>query len=232
MNHRSDSSPSPGAADATNPYARLGVSNDASFEAVQDAKKSRLHEVGEDVMARSRIEAAYDAILMERLKERQQGRVSSPALTASRQEILSAPVKRPSFPTLSSLSNWPFPRVGRPSVSLGMPALSLANGRERWFPLVAGGLVLLTLLLVPSAPPELLLSLSFGVSVLNLQRRNGRFLAAIGWSFAFLFAGLVLGSVLLNGVDPSILQELPIGDLQIQSLPALLLLVIGALIIA
>ena len=232
MNHGSDPSPSFGAADATDPYVRLGVSSDASFEAVQDAKKSRLHEVGDDVMARSRIEVAYDAILMERLKERQQGRVSSPALTASRQETLSTPVQRSSFPALSSLSNLQFPRVGRPSVSVGMPSLSLANGREFWFPLVAGGLVLLTLLLVPSAPPELLLSLSSGVTVLNLQRRNGKFLASIGWSFALLFAGLLLGSVLLNGVDPSILQELPIGDLQIQSLPALLLLVIGALIIA
>ena len=85
---------------------------------------------------------------------------------------------------------------------------------------------------MPSAPPELLLSLVTGMTVLNLQRRNGKFLAAVGWSFALLIVGLVLGSLLLGGMDPSLLRELPIGELQVQSLPALLLLVLGALLIA
>ena len=232
MNHGSDSSPSPGAADATAPYKRLGVAVDASFEVVQDAKTSRLNEAGDDMMARSRIEAAYDAILMERLKERQQGRVSSSARTASQRETMTPPVNRPQLSSLPSLPKLPLPRVARPSFSMGAPSLSLAIGRERWLPLVAGGLLLLALLLVPSAPPELLLSLGTGVAVLNLQRRNGNFLAAVGWSFSLLLAGLLLGSVLLSGMDASLLRELPIGELQVQSLPALLLLVLGALLIA
>lgn len=232
MNQGSDSTPSPGAADATDPYVRLGVANDASFEVVQEAKRARLKEAGEDPMARSRVEVAYDAILMDRLKERQQGRVSSSARTASQRETITPPVNRPQLSSLPSLPKLPLPRLSRPSLSLGPPSLSLAMGRERWFPLVVGGLLLLFLLLVPSAPPELLLALVTGMTVLNLQRRNGKFLAAVGWSFALLIVGLVLGSLLLGGMDPSLLQTLGIGPLQVQSLPAVVLLVLGALLIA
>ena len=68
MTQRSDQ-PSP-AADPSGPYELLGVPSDAGFDEVQAAKLARLDEVGDDTMARSRIEAAYDAVLMERLKER------------------------------------------------------------------------------------------------------------------------------------------------------------------
>ena len=54
------------AADPSQPYALLGVSADASFEEVQAAKQARLAEVGEAPLEKARIEAAYDAVLMER----------------------------------------------------------------------------------------------------------------------------------------------------------------------
>ena len=81
MNQRSDS-PSP-PADAPGPYECLGITADASFDEVQAAKQARLLEVAGDTMACSRVEAAYDAVLMERLKARQQGKVSTAAKTAS-----------------------------------------------------------------------------------------------------------------------------------------------------
>ncbi|MGB5135444.1 MAG: CPP1-like family protein, partial [Prochlorococcaceae cyanobacterium] len=65
------------------PYERLGLSPDASFDEVQAARQARLDEAGDDPIARSRVEAAYDAVLMDRLKERQQGRVSTAARSAS-----------------------------------------------------------------------------------------------------------------------------------------------------
>lgn len=181
-------------------------------------------------MARARVEAAYDAVLMDRLKERQQGRVSSSARTASQREQLTPAPARSLPANLPSLPQLPMPRLARPTLSL--PTLTPASGRELWFPLAADGLLLLLLLLLPSAAPELLLALATGVTVLNLQRRNGRFLAAVGWSFALLVVGLVLGALLFSGVDASLVRELPIGALQLQSLPALLLLLLGALLIA
>lgn len=231
MNQGSDQPQDPAREAAVDPYQRLGVDHDASFDAVQSAKQACLAEVGDDLMARARIEAAYDAILMDRLKERQMGRVSSSARTASQREQQSAPAAgRGGASSLPSLPQLPVPRLGRPSFAA--PALELASGRERWFPLVADGLLLLLLLLLPSSPPDLLLALATGVTVLNLQRRNGRFLAAVGWSFALLLVGLLIGSFLAGVIDPSLYRELPIAPLQVQSLPALLLLLLGALLIA
>ena len=88
------------------------------------------------------------------------------------------------------------------------------------------------LLLVPAAAPELLLALATGVSLLNLQRRNGRFLAALGWSFALLLIGLLLGAVLVSLLNASMPLGLPLAPTQVQALPALLLLLLGTVLIA
>jgi hypothetical protein len=229
MNQGPDQPQDPARDAALDPYQRLGVDHDASFEAVQSAKLACLAEVGDDLMARSRVEAAYDAILMDRLKERQMGRVSSSARTASqREQQAAASAGRPAASSLPSLPQLPVPRLGRPSFV--PPTLELASGRERWFPLVADGLLLVVLLL-PSSPPDLLLALATGVTVLNLQRRNGRFLAAVGWSFVLLLVGLLIGSLLAGVIDPSLYRELSIAKEQVQSLPALILLLLGALLI-
>ncbi|AFY27864.1 CPP1-like family protein [Cyanobium gracile] len=218
------------APDASDPYERLGVAPDASFDTVQEAKLARLEEAGDDPMVRSRIEAAYDAVLMDRLKERQQGRVSSAARSASQREQASPPPSRPALSALPSLPQLPPSRLPRPSFSL--PRLQLASGRDLWFPLAADGVLLVLLVLMPGAAPELLTALATGVTLLNLQRRNGRFLAAVGWSFALLCLGLVLGGLLAGGLGPSVGSALPVSTLQLQSIPAILLLLLGALLIA
>jgi hypothetical protein len=200
------------------PYDTLGVPADASFDAVQAARQARLNEVGEDPLARSRVEAAYDAVLMERLKERQQGRVSTAARSASvREQQPPAPAPRLSLPAL--------PKVAAPAVRL--PALALGSGRQIWFPLGATAVLLGLLLLVPAAAPELLLALATGMAVISLQWRLGRLLPALGWSLALLGLGLVLGALLL----PALASATPLTPLQIQSLPALLLLLLGGLLI-
>lgn len=228
MNQGSDQArPSP---DASDPYERLGVAPDASFDTVQEAKLARLDEAGDDPLVRSRIEAAYDAVLMDRLKERQQGRVSSAARSASQREQASPPPSRPALSALPSLPQLPPSRLPRPSFSL--PQLQLASGRDLLFPLAADGVLLVLLVLLPGAAPELLTALATGVTLLNLQRRNGRFLAAVGWSFALLCLGLILGGLLAGGLGPALSQSASVTTLQFQSIPAILLLLLGALLIA
>ncbi|MEX0589105.1 MAG: CPP1-like family protein [Cyanobium sp.] len=214
------------AADPSGPYERLGVAANASFDEVQAAKLARLDEVGDDTMARSRIEAAYDAVLMERLKERQQGRVSSAAKTASQREQLAPPPPRLAVPSLPQLQ---LPRVAAPQLSL--PGLSLATGRELWFPLAASGTLLLLLLLAPAFPPDLVLALATAMAVINLQWRNRRFLAAVGWGFGLLCLGLLVGAILTGAMSSSMPLGLPLSLQQAQSLPALLLLLLGALLL-
>jgi len=208
------------------PYERLGVAPDAGFDAVQAAKTDRLSDAGDDPIARARIEAAYDAVLMERLKERQQGRVSTAARSASAREQATPPPKPVSLPSLPQV---PLPKLQAPTLSL--PSLGLAKGFGLWFPLVSiGGLGLLALL-TPAAPHELLLSLAVLACVVTLQRRGGRLLAAAGWSMGLLVLGLVSGAVLLSATGGPLPLGLPLSPAGIESLPAFLLLLAGALLI-
>jgi hypothetical protein len=233
MNHGNDpaSDPSrPSEPTAGTPYERLGVEPDASFDLIQARRDSLLAEVPDDPMARSRIDAAYDAILMDRLKERQQGRVSTAARSASQREQVSPPPSRPALSALPRLPQIQAPGLGR--TKLALPSLALASGRDFWLPLGVTGALLVLLFTVPAAPAELLLALATLVTVYSLQRRNGRFLPAVGWSLALLSVGLVLGGLLLAAINPALPLGLPIGPIQVQSLPALLLLLLGSLLIA
>lgn len=210
----------------SSPYERLGIAPDAGFDAVQAAKAERLAEVGEDPIARARIEAAYDAVLMERLKDRQQGKVSIAARSASQREQATPPPKPVALPSLPQV---PLPKLQAPSLS--MPALGLGEGFGLWFPLGAiGGLTLLALLL-PAASQELLLSLAVLACVVSLQRRNGRLLAAAGWSLGLLLLGLLSGGLLLSATGGPLPLGLPLSQEQLESLPAFLLLLVGGLLI-
>ena len=218
------------AADPSEPYLLLGVAVDAGFEAVQTAKQARLDEVGDDPLARARIEAAYDAVLMGRLKERQQGKVSTAARSASaREQQRNTTTTAPGLSALPKLPALPRP-AGLPELKL--PSLSLENGRDRWITLGGGGGLLALLLLVPAFSPELLLSLATLGAVVMLQRRNRRFWPAVGWSFGLLVLGLVLGALLSGALSADLPLGLPLSRLQVQSLPALVLLALGALLIA
>ncbi|MEI7666158.1 MAG: CPP1-like family protein [Synechococcaceae cyanobacterium ELA263] len=233
MNHGNDpasDSSRPSEPGSGTPYQRLGVEPDASFDLIQARRDALLAEVPDDPMARSRIDAAYDAILMDRLKERQQGRVSTAARSASQREQVQPPPSRPALSALPRLPQLQAPKLGRANFSL--PSLSLAHGREFWLPLGVSGGLLILLFAVPSAPAQLLLALATLVTVYCLQRRNGRFLQALGWSFGLLTFGLVLGGLLLAAINPALPLGLPIGPDQVQSLPALLLLLLGGLLIA
>lgn len=60
------------------PYIKLGVSEDASFEEIKDARDRLLEELEGDKPAQELVEAAYDAILMDRLRARQEGKIKVP----------------------------------------------------------------------------------------------------------------------------------------------------------
>ena len=61
-----------------NPYELLGVSDNASFDEIQSAKKRICEENKNDAQIVEKIEAAYDAVIMERLKLRQDGKIKVP----------------------------------------------------------------------------------------------------------------------------------------------------------
>ncbi|MFN9630148.1 MAG: CPP1-like family protein [Cyanobacteriota bacterium] len=214
----------------SDPYNLLEVAPDSSFEDVQAARQAKLDGVGEDPLARSKVEAAYDAILMDRLKERQQGRVSSAARTASQKETAPTPARTP-LAQLPQLPSLPLPRLGG-GAKAGPPlTFSLATGRERWFPLISHGTLLVLLLAVPGTAPDSLLALGALTTVINLQRRTGRFFRSVGWTFLLLALGLGLSLLILSAVGSSVLPLPPVQTVQIQGAFALVALLLGALFI-
>jgi len=60
------------------PYDKLGVNDEASFEEVRDARDRLLREYEGDESQQGLIELAYDAILMDRLRARKEGKIAVP----------------------------------------------------------------------------------------------------------------------------------------------------------
>ncbi|MEB3260365.1 MAG: CPP1-like family protein [Cyanobacteriota bacterium] len=212
------------------PYTLLGIAPESSFEDVQTARQAKLDAVPDDPMARARVEAAYDAILMDRLKERQAGRVSSAARSASQKETAPAPA-RTTLPQLPQLPSLPLPRLGGGAKPARPLTVSLASGRERWFPLIAHGTLLVLALALPSAAPDSLLALGALATVINLVRRNGGFFRSVGWTVLLLVAGLGLSLALYAGLVLPAGGALGIQPVQVQAALALVVLLIGALFI-
>ncbi|NBQ20933.1 MAG: hypothetical protein EBU30_04450 [Synechococcaceae bacterium WB6_3B_236] len=189
---------------SSDPYEQLGISPEASFEMVQQAKHDRLASLpGDDLKGRARIEAAYDSVLMQRLKERQLGQLTGAAATASKREALG---------------------------QFKLPRLALAEGNKLWIPLGGSALLLAGLLLAGGQPgtAELLLALATLLTVLCLQRRNGRFFPAVGYGFTSLALGLLLGSLLAPALGP---LGLALAPAALAAIPALVLLALTALFV-
>ena len=216
------------------PYTRLGLSQDVTFEQVQAAKARCIAEVDGDDQARARVEAAYDAVLMARLRGRQQGQVSPAAATASQREegVGSASLTGPSFPGTSVLqklrTNLPDPSQSLASLT---PQWSLVEGQGRLVRVIAG-IVGLGLLLVSVASVQLVLALACIGVFLSQVRRGRRPLASLGWTLLALLVGLVVGSLFTTALSPTALQQLSITPAQIQALPAAVLLWLAALFLA
>jgi hypothetical protein len=54
----------------------------------------------------------------------------------------------------------------------------------------------------------------------------------VGWGFGLLSLGLLLGGLLVSAAASTLPLGLPLNLAQVQSLPALLLLLLGALLVA
>ncbi|MEB3305291.1 MAG: CPP1-like family protein [Cyanobacteriota bacterium] len=213
----------------SNPYTLLGIAPQSTFEEVQAARQAKLDAIGDDPLARSKVEAAYDAVLMDRLKERQQGRVSSAARSASQKETLPTPVRPPlaQLPNLPSLS---IPRIGGGSSKPGQSlSFSLATGRERLFPLISHGVLLVLALVFPGTAPDALLALAALTTLVNLQRRNGTFGRSVAFTVLLLALGLGLSQLLLIALPAPMMQALPIQPYQLQAAIGILVLSAGAL---
>lgn len=168
-----------------NPYEQLGVTEESSFEEIQEAKQRLVQQYQNDSKIVELIEAAYDSVLMDRLRMRQEGRIKVPDRIRF-PERLTIPVE--SKPVTSSKSpNWWQSLIDTPSAQdIGVPAVIYA---------CLGAITLL----VPDPSGSLLpLLLAFGVfvNIYFFNRKEKRF----GRALLFTLAGLVLGVALGAGL--------------------------------
>jgi len=161
------------------PYDKLGVNDEASFEEVRDARDRLLREYDGDESQQEAIEVAYDAILMDRLRARKEGKIAVPDRIRYPERIATA-----APPTLPSNAqrrapSWLSKLLDEPSqkdiyISLGIFA---GIGAISFF--------------VPAAATTWL---SFGLiaSVYWLTRKDNRF----GRSLLISLSGVTLGVLL------------------------------------
>lgn len=168
------------------PYQTLGVSENASFEEIQDAKKRLTKEHQNDTKLVERIEAAYDTIIMDRLRLRQEGKIKVPDRIRFPEKTL--PINSNiSQETQKSAPEWLKRLLDNPSVP----------------EIIIPGAIFLTLAIVTilvnteeSSSIPLLLACGFGASIYFLNKKEKLF----GRAFLLSFIGFCLGLIIGYGV--------------------------------
>ncbi len=214
------------------PYSILGLNKDASFEAIQKARKKLLVEVGEDPLAKAKIEASYDSLLMGSLKARQLGEVSNEALSASQREVQKSEggsIGRSSLLTRLKEFN---STNKEGSVKNYLPNLELPENQGLTIRILVGILAIILILTSPNESIDLILSCSTIGVVISQIRRGRSALSSLGWSVVLLSIGLIIGGLISNGssIDSSYLHAFT--PERLKALPAVLLLWIGSLLLA
>ena len=87
---------------AENPYKLLGLNEDATYDEIQAARNRLSKEYSSDPKRQETIEAAYDAILMERLRMRQEGKIKVPEGIRFAERLAQAPPSAPPNPVKNS----------------------------------------------------------------------------------------------------------------------------------
>ena len=174
------------------PYQLLEVDENASFDEVQEARTRLTEHYRDDRKRLESIEAAYDAILMDRLRQRQEGKIKVPERIRFPERLTPAPTSfTPSAP--SGSPPWLQRLIDTPSRSdILLPAGIYAG--------LAG------LSIYPAANNSLLqltLALGVGSCLYFLNRKEQKFGRAVLLTAIALVAGLLLGGLLTSVVTPA-----------------------------
>tara|TARA_Y100001968_G_scaffold14571_1_gene11769 strand:+ start:700 stop:1383 length:684 start_codon:yes stop_codon:yes gene_type:complete len=211
------------------PFLILGLNVDATFDSIQKARDKKLIEAGDDQIAKAKIEAAYDSLLMVSLKSRQLGNASNDAINASQKEELSKQVGgKVAGSLLTRLREFSFPSYKTSSSSF-LPSLELPSGQELTIRISLGVLAFILILIVPTESVELILSLSTIALFLSQARRGRPFFSSIFWCIILLSIGLLSGALLLGGAQSLIDSSNTIPSDKLEALPAIFLIWLGVI---
>jgi hypothetical protein len=179
-----------------NPYEQLGVAEDATFEEILAAKQRGITRSGSDRQLQDNVEAAYEAILMERLKLRQQGKIKVPEGIRFPEKPLAVVPKFPSLSVVNSTS-WFGDTFDRPNQS----ELLTTSGVYT----VLGGAAFIPTFAEAGLPT--LVALGTGFSLYFINQKQRRFKHALLGTLIALVLGTIIAGVLVNTL------HLPIGKI-------------------
>jgi len=211
------------------PYLILGLTEGATFDAIQEAREKKLVNAGDDQIAKAKIEAAYDSLLMVSLKSRQLGNASNDAINASKKENDAKKVGE-TVPgsIVTRLKNLNFPKY-EVSKSNFLPSLELPSGQELTIRISLGILAFLLVLIVPSESVELILSFSTIGLFISQARRGRPFFSSILYCVLLLSVGLLSGELLLGGAQSFIDNAGSLSSDKFEAIPAVFLIWLGVL---
>ena len=171
-----------------NPYEKLGLKQDATFDQIQEARNRLATQYNGDSQHLNMVEEAYDAILMERLRMRQEGKIKVPEGIKFAERISQAPQKPSQSPKMQAPS-WLEKLRDRPSPKdILLPGglfLSL-SGLSVVYPTVGAQLL------------QVVLMVGVCLSIYFIRRKEQNFSRAILLTGAGLIVGLVVGGLLAN----------------------------------
>lgn len=162
-----------------NPYELLGVTKDASFEEIQEARNRLSQQNREDRKLVESLEAAYDAVIMERLRMRQEGKIKVPERIRFPERLTQALPKTTTESSNASPS-WLQEMIDTPSrTDVLLPAATF----------VLLGLLTFLDSNPQSTIPSLTMTLGFCASIYFINRKEKR----LGRAVLMTLVGLVLG---------------------------------------
>lgn len=182
-------------------YERLGLDENASFDEIQEARNRLVQEHAGDRKQVEAIETAYDAILMDRLRLRQEGKIKVPDRIWFPERLVEPP---PEFaPTsVKKTPDWLQRLLDTPSRGdILLPAAVFAGT----------GLLSLSV-------PSMGLALGVGASLYFLNRKEHKF----GRAFLLTLIGLVIGVVFGLQIGQFIAPQLAQISLAAESFAALI----------
>jgi Protein CHAPERONE-LIKE PROTEIN OF POR1-like len=195
------------------PYEQLGVTEESSFEEIQEAKQRLMQQHQDDNKLLEKIETAYDAVIMDRLRLRQEGKIKVPERIRFPERGLEAP--NPIKPlSIERSPSWLQKIIDTPSAQ----DIGLSTG-------VFGLSAVITLIVNDRGGSMLSLLLALGVfaNIYFLNRKERKFGRAVLITLFGLLLGIGLGAGMASGLKAAGIT-LPISDQQFLALVTFFLL--------
>jgi hypothetical protein len=167
-----------------NPYDQLGVTENSSFDEIQAAKNRLCAELNGDAEQVKKIEAAYDAVLMDRLRMRQEGKIKVPEGIRFPERVVE-PVPKPTQTVTSRSPEWIQRLIDTPSrTDILLPAGVFAG--------------LIALVVFAPTAVQLAMILGVGATFYFIYRKEQKLGRAVLLGFTGLILGLLVGGGLFN----------------------------------